>query len=351
MDSSKEIRKKEQMSATRPDPGAIMRLATGYWDSMALLTANELNLFGALADGPLSVREVAARLQAEVRAASMLLDACAGLGLLIKELREPEPIYANTPETAAYLVPGRPGYLGDALRWSTEQYSVWGQLALAVKTGGPVVPPATHLGADPQRTRTFVLGMHSRAHGTARGVLPFLDFTGVRELLDVGGGPGTYSMLIAQKYPQMRVTVLDLPAVVEIAAELIAQAGLADRVRTQAGDAVAVDYGVEAFDGTLFSGVLHQMSAATVQEMLAKARRALKPGGRLVISDIMLDNTKAQPPFAALFSLQMLLTSEAGAVFSAEECGRWLKEAGFANVTIHRLPPPLPYFVINGNRN
>ncbi len=278
----------------------------------------------------------------------MLLDACVGLGLLVKEAGEREVRYRNTPAADAFLVPGRPGYLGDALRWSADQYAAWGQLAEAVRTDAPAVPPERHLGGDPERTRRFVLGMHNRALGAARGLLPFLDLSGVQSLLDVGGGPGTYSILLAQKYPQLRATVLDLPAVTAIAQEIIAAAGMADRVETRPGDAVADDYGAESYDAVLFSGVLHQMNPEAVRQMLSKARRALRPGGRLLISDIMLEASKTQPPFAALFSLQMLLTSQAGAVFSVEECIGWMQEAGFSEVAAQRLPPPLPYVLVTG---
>ena len=337
-----------------------MQMATGYWNSATLLAANELDIFGALADAPLTSAQIAERLNMPARSLTMLLDACAGLGLLHKTLSEKQPrtepknadtqgdrwTYANAPSTSAFLVRGQPGYLGDAIRWGADQYAAWGDLARGVRENGPVVAPALHLGADAEQTRRFVLGMHSRALGMARGVLHFLPFENTTHLLDVGGGPGTYAMLLAQKYPGLRVTVLDLPGVVAIAQELIAQAGLSDRIETRAGSAVEEEYGLETVDGVLFSGVLHQMDETTIRQMFAKAFRALQSGGKLIVSDIMLDASKTQPAFATLFSLQMLLTSEAGAVFAADECAAWLQGAGFVNVRVQPLPPPLPYVVI-----
>jgi len=173
-------------------------------------------------------------------------------------------------------------------------------------------------------------------------VLHFLDLSGVKHLLDVGGGPGTYATLLAQKYPELRITVLDLPAVAAIAQELISGAGVSDRVHILTGDAVTDDYGTQTFDGVLFSGVLHQMSAATIRQMFANAYRALLPDGRMIVSDMMLQADKTQPVFSTLFSLQMLLTSEEGAVFSADECKTWLEETGFTTISAQTLPPPLP---------
>ena len=334
--------------SNQPDPSAIMALATGYWNSATLLAANELDLFGALADAEATAQQAADKLQTPLRSIEMLLDACAGLNLLHKQEQNGTWTYANTPETAAFLVPGRPGYLGNAIRWGAGQYEAWGKLEQSVRTNAPVTRPADHLGNDPEQTRRFVLGMHNRALGVARGVLRYLDFEGTTRLLDVGGGPGTYAMLLAQKYPGLQATALDLPGVVAIAEELIAEAGLADRVQTLAGSAVDTEWGTAEYNGILFSGVLHQMRGETIQNLFAKARRALKPGGKLIVSDIMLDETKTQPTFAALFSLQMLLTSEAGAVFSDKDCVQWLQQAGFTAVHAQTLPPPLPYVVVVG---
>lgn len=338
------------MTNDSPDPSAIMQLATGYWNSATLLAANELNLFGVLADAALTARQIADRLQTPLRSTEMLLNACVGLDLLRKQEQAGAWTYANMPATAAFLVPDRPGYLGNAIRWGAGQYEAWGKLAQAVRADAPAAPPADHLGRDAAQTRQFVLGMHNRAQGVARGVLRFLDFAGATQLLDVGGGPGTYAMLLAQKYPELRATVLDLPGVVAIAQELIAQAGLSERVATLAGSATDTDWGEAQCDGVLFSGVLHQMPPQTIQRLFAKAYKALRPGGKLIVSDIMLNAAKTQPPFAALFSLQMLLTSEEGAVFAAEECTEWLAQANFLSIHAQTLPPPLPYVVVTANK-
>ena len=116
-------------------------------------------------------------------------------------------------------------------------------------------------------------------------------------------------------------------------------------------EAVHDEYGSEEYDAVLFSGVLHQMSGPTIAAMLRKAFAALQPGGRIWISDMMLNANKTQPVFSTLFSLQMLLTSDAGAVFSEEECLQWLAQAGFVETTSTALPPPLPYVVVSGRRS
>lgn len=325
------------------DPAPIMHLATAYWASAALLAANDLGIFPALADGPKPLDALASALHADRRGLRILLDACCGLGLLTSTTEG----YSLTPASAQYLVPGSAGYLGSAIAWAKDQYHLWGRLADAARSGSPAADPAEHLGSDPEQTRRFVLAMRERALGMARAVVQFLNFEGCGHLLDVGGGPGAYASLIVRKHPGLRAAILDLPGVAAIARELVEEDGLAGRITVIPGDATQGQYGIEAYDAILFSGVLHQMAEPAIRRMLAGAHRALVPGGRVVVSDLMVDATRSQPIFAALFSIQMLLTTREGEVFSEGDLAGWLQEAGFRDIDIRPLPPPLPYTVIH----
>src|SRR5580658_9774381 len=95
----------------------ILDLATGYWNSAVLLAANRLRLFDLLAEGPQTAVQAAERLQVDLRGISLLLDACVGLGLLVQERADDQVVYGNSPASEAFLVSGRPGYLGSAIQW------------------------------------------------------------------------------------------------------------------------------------------------------------------------------------------------------------------------------------------
>jgi hypothetical protein len=320
-------------------------LITGYWGSMALFTANELGVFTALASSPRTSDKLAADLGVSERPLRMLLQAMAGLGLL----RACGEEFANTPLADAFLVEGHPGSLGRAIRYGADHYAAWGQLTQVVSTGRPPAGVDAYLGADPERTRHFVWGMHERALGVARGIIPFIDLPRATTLLDLGGGPGTYSVLLAQKVADLRAIVFDLPPVVAIAGDIIAASGVADRVRVHAGDYLRDSYprGVGA---VLISGVLHRETESTCRAMLAEVREALVPGGRVIISDVMLDAEKTGPPFATLFALHMLLTSERGGAHSKEEQRRWLEDAGFVSPEVRELPPPAVHTLITATK-
>ena len=320
-------------------PNAIVQMASAYYESATLFAAIESGIFGLVQDaGGATAGEIAARGQLSVRGTRLLLDACAALGLLIKDGER----YVNSPAAAVTLVPGAPHDLTRAIRYNRDVYPAWGRLPEFVRTGRPVEPPALHLGEDAERTRRFVLAMHGRALGIGRAVVPMLDLSGCRHLLDLAGGPGTYAVLMAQANPGLSCTVLDLPPVVEVAEDLIAHAGMADRVRTLPGDYHTTSFPGD-MDAVTILGALHQESPDAIRDILARAHAALRPGGRIFILDLMTDATHTQPVFSALFAVNMALTTDHGWVFSDEELCGWLAESGFRDCAIRPAPPPMPH--------
>ena len=165
----------------------------------------------------------------------------------------------------------------------------------------------------------------------------------------MGGGPGTFSVLISHAFPEIHCTVLDLPEVVKVASELIAKQGASARV-----DVLPGDYHAAVFPGELdavnFFGMLHQESPDDIRKLARKAFRALKPGGIVHVMDMMTDPTHTAPQFSALFAVTMALTTENGWVFSSDELKGWLEEAGFVNFEVGPLPAPLPHWLAKARK-
>jgi ubiquinone/menaquinone biosynthesis C-methylase UbiE len=330
----------------RPDPSRIMDIASAFYSSCILFTASDLGVFDCLAKcRQATCDDIAATLSLNPRGARLLLDGCVALGLLAKEGAN----YRNMPDTAMFLVPGSPGDLSQAIRYNRDVYASWGCLGDLARTGKPVERPQIHLGEDPSRTRTFVMSMHGRALGIGRAIVPSLDLSGRKRLLDIGGGPGTYSVLIAQANPEISCTVLDLPAVAAIASELIQQQQMSERVRTLPGD-----YHTALFpkgnDAVIIFGVLHQESEESVRDILRRAYSALEPDGVIYIMDMMTDQTRTAPAFSALFAINMALTAEHGWVFSDADLKSWLEDAGFTDFSVTPVPPPMPHWIARAFR-
>lgn len=326
-----------------PDPSSIVRLSTAYWESQTLLTANRLKLFDFLADGARTAEAVAAGLGLDARSTGLLMRACVGLGFLV----ESEKGFENTPTAATFLVSRSPAFMGNVIRYSDQLYATWGKLEEALRSGKPALPAATYLGDDPARTRGFVVAMHERALGIARALVPLLDLSGRRSMLDVGGGPGTYSVLLAERYPGLKSEVLELPGVAAVARELVAAAGAADRVSLRDGDYHSADFG-SGKDVVLMSGMFHRETAATCQGLIRRAAACLDRGGLLIVSDVFTDAGGTHPAFATLFGLNMMLTAADGGVHADADVQAWMSDAGFSAQPARALPPPMPHRVVVG---
>lgn len=309
---------------------------------MVLFTANRAGVFSSLANGPRRAGELASECGMDPRGMEMLLNACTAHRLLIKE----NGAYRNSPTADLFLVRGSPAYLGDALRYTEDLYPLWGRLEQALRSSAPPAPPEDILGMDPEKTRNFVLGMHNRALGIANAVVAGINLEGRKKLFDVGGGPGTYSILLVKKTPGLSSTVFDLPPVIRIAQEIIASYGCSDRVNVMPGNYLRDPFPA-GNDVVLMSGMLHRETEEDCQKLMSKAFRSLEPGGLLVATDIMFDDdSKTSPPLSALFALNMMLTSESGSTHSQTAMMRWMTEAGFKDLSGQSLPPPMSHVAV-----
>ena len=96
----------------------------------------------------------------------------------------------------------------------------------------------------------------------------------------------------------------------------------------------------ENYDLVLLSAICHMFSPEENRELLRRAYRALAPKGQLVVQDFILEPNKTAPRAAALFSLNMLVSTRAGSSYSEPEYESWLKASGFSDVRRVRLPGP-----------
>ena len=312
----------------------IVDLASAYYGSAVLFAAIDCDVFGRVAKGGFG---------APSRAERLLADACVAEGLLEKR----GGTYANTPAAEAALVAGGPADLTKAIRYNRDVYPAWGRLAEFVRTGRPVERPEVHLGEDAERTKAFAEAMFGRAMGIGRGVVPMLQ--GLRgRVLDLAGGPGAYAILMCGANPELECVTVDLPAISAEARGFVERAGLSGRIECRAGDYHADEYEVGAYDAVTIFGALHQESPAAIVDILKRARRALRPGGRVFVLDMMTDETHTSPKFSALFALNMALTTENGWVFSDAELKGWMAEAGFAPGETRAAPPPMPHWLVDG---
>ena len=329
----------------------IVDLASAYYGSAVLFAAIDRGVFAAVEKSG-APADIVKETGSSERGMRLLLDACVAEGLLEKHCET----YANTSAGKVALIPGGPADLTKAIRYNRDVYPAWGKLAEFAFTGKPVERPEVHLGENEARTKAFAAAMFGRAMGIGRCVVPMLNIgNGGLErgderrevrVLDLAGGPGAYAILMCQANPGMSCVTVDLPAISAEAKGYVAQFGLVDRIECRAGSYHTDEYEAEAYDAVTIFGALHQESPAQIVDILKRANRALRKGGKLLVLDMMTDATHTAPKFSALFAVNMALTTENGWVFSDEELKGWMREAGFDPGETRPVPPPMPHWLV-----
>lgn len=309
----------------------LLETAEGFFSSQVLFTANELGVFEELAKEPGSARDLARAVEADEEALERLLNACVAINLLVVENGE----FANTELADDVLVPGQPGYLGNWLRLLSRWMKVWVGLTETVRTGKPAQDPWLSLGGDADYTRDFILGMHDYASLRGSEIVRYLDLDGGLHLIDVGGGPGSYAVLFAREWPDLRVTVFDLPGVVPVAEQNAIEAGVSDRVSTLAGNYNEDEFG-GPYDVVFISDTLHQESLEVGEMILRKAYRSLRPGGRVIVQAMFLNEDRVSPRWPALYSLILLLIY-GGRAYTVAETLALVERAGFVDSAHRRM--------------
>jgi (2Fe-2S) ferredoxin/SAM-dependent methyltransferase len=312
-------------------PDRLDQMIRGYMPSRCLLTALELDIFTAVGDGA-SAEQIGARVHANARAAGMLLNALVALGLLSKS----GDVYKNTPESARFFVQGSKDNHRNGLLHIANIWHRWSTLTDAVRSGTRIP-----IGRDdnPEWTHSFIAAMQRNAKDRAQLVVKALGTAGVRRILDLGGGSGAYSIAFAKASPDVQCDILDVPEVVPLTAEYVSQAGASAQVGLRPGDMLQDDFG-SGYDIIMLNAICHMFSEEQNRDIFRRAHRALAPKGRLVVQDFILNPDKTGPQHAALFSLNMLVSTDSGASYSETEYTRWMKDAGFTEVSRVNLPGP-----------
>jgi SAM-dependent methyltransferase len=233
--------------------------------------------------------------------------------------------------------------LFDASLWEC-----WERLADTIRSGTPARSPNMYQ-EDPSETELFITAMDSlvKARGDAEVMAQAVDWSAIAELLDVGSGPATYPIALCRRFPNLHVTVVDLPGTLSITRRYVRTAGLEKRIRLIAGD-YRSDAIPGSYDLVFLSNIIHGEGERDNAALIRKLAAGLKAGGRLVIKDHILDDSRAAPPVGAVFSMLMLLTTASGRCYSFGEIKHWMEEAGLSTVRQIHLAAPLTSSLVIG---
>ncbi len=294
-----------------------------------LFTANRLKVFSFLAGKEMTIDEIANVTGARIRPLEGLLDGCVALGLL----RRHGERYRNSHESEAYLVEGRPLYLGDIIEVQSIEVGNWERLYDLVMGGGTCREKEAKAEVTPDLFTKAMnnLGMLGEAEALAGAV----DLTDCKTLIDVGCGSGLYSITLCRHYPDLQAVLLDKKEVLKVTNRFIKKSSLKNRMSVRAADILEEPYGTGT-DVVLLSDVLYQDSSTCIR-ILRSAYDALAPGGLLIIRGYYTDPESSQPLFGSLFALGRLLADENREIISVPLLHSWVEKAGFRITASHAL--------------
>lgn len=308
------------------NPNTIREFASSYQKSRILLSAFELDIFTNIEESGTTNNAVAGKMHFNEHACERLLNALVSLGFLKKENK----LFFNTPESFTFLSKNSPEYMG-GLMHSNHLWKTWSNLTQVVKTG-----KAAH--SDEINVRggewlvAFITAMHDRAKKQAPHQLTNIDLSGIRSILDVGGGSGAFSMQFVSMKPDIKATVFDLPNVVPITKTFIHKEGFTGKIMTHSGNYTTDDLPA-GFDLVFLSAIIHSNPLEVNQNLIKKCFKSLNKNGKIIIQDWIMNNDRTQPLGGAVFAINMLVGTEAGDCYTEEEVFRMLSTAGFSNIS------------------
>jgi hypothetical protein len=308
----------------------ILEMMLAYQVPCMLAAAADLDLFEKLAFAPRTAAEVAAAAGCDLRAVTILLDALAAVGVIVKQ----EEQYSISSELAVFLCEASEQSVMAVLRHQANCLRRWSRLPWTVQSGKPEYPEPSIRGADADKT-SFIEAMQVVSRGVADALVQEIHPGNVRCVLDLGGASGSWTLAWLKAEPQSRAIIFDLPHVIPMARECFANSPFADRIEMRAGNFYTDDLPGGA-DLAWVSAIIHQNSPDQNLALYRRIAAALEPQGWIYIRDMVMEPSRTAPVAGALFAVNMLSATEGGNCYSLTEIQEDLQSAGFTDVQLVR---------------
>jgi len=307
---------------------SILKLAQSFMECRIFQTAAELDLFTLLDRTPMSAGEVSGRISGDARALSVLMDALAAMGLLVKRGQ----MYSCEDSVSRLLSAASPQSILPMVLHMASLWNRWSRLTDVAK-GIDAAKEEFDFSRHGGELCAFIGAMHVIGAPMAKNIVAAVDPGSSRNLLDVGGGSGTYTIAFLRAVPEMKATLFDLPEVVEMARTRLREEGLLDRT-TLVGGSFYLQELPDGHDLALISAIIHSNSPEENVELYSKVFRALKPGGRILVRDHVMSTDRTYPRDGAIFAINMLVGTSGGGTYTYEEIDSDLSQAGFTGIRL-----------------
>ncbi len=328
-------------------PGLVFEMLQAHRRTAALQAAIELDVFGAVGEGPGDVASIARHCSASERGIRILCDFLTIYGVLAKE----DGRYRHTPTSAAFLDPRSPSCLASIAKFlgNREMRGTYDNLAEIVRTGRTVLPGDGSVEPENPIWVQFAETMAPMMAPMARplGAVVLEGHAGPMRVLDIAAGHGLFGIEIAKQNLQAHVTGLDWAPVLRVALDNARKAGVHERYTMLPGSAFDVDFD-GPYDAVLLTNFLHHFDKPTCVGLLKKIHAALRPGGRCATLEFVPNEDRVSPPMPAAFSLTMLTSTPSGDAYTLSELTSMYNEAGFKGMGAHPIPMS-PHTIVMGH--
>lgn len=331
----------KKRSKSLPSPLQMVDDQWAPWRASTLAAGLELDVFTAIDKGHHTAAEVAAHANANESAMRRLLDALVGMKYLVRRGQR----FLNTPAAETYLSRNSSLFVEGSDQVGRMLSMGWQQLAQVVRSGRPAFGDGT--GAPPAEffavlVKSIFPQNYAGAKSAVHAMAPSLRKR-IKNILDIGGGAGAWSISIAEEIPHARVTMVDLPEVTAVARQYATRHGVLDRFEYREGNFREVQFGDEQYDLVILGHIVHGEGAELGRQLIQRCAAALRSKGVLLIAELVPNDERTGPATPLLFDLNMMIHTPEGATFTMREYRQWLKEAGFGSVkTIKSDSAPSP---------
>ena len=324
---------------TRPPERAAMttvrlqNIAQSYGQSAALMAAVELGVFSAIARGAGTFEEIAAAVGILPTNAERLVVLLCAAGLVEKV----DGRLRNAEDVERFLVEGQSGYMGPWITFTKPQWNEWGRLAEHLR-----VPKLRTMGTIADFTiedaRRYHKATYSIGMGAGRRFVRQVDLSQRRRIMDIGGGSGAYCIQAAKAHAHIRGVVLDLPPVVAVAREFLAENGVGDRILAEPCNFVTDPFPTDC-DVAIMASNLPMYSRSVIASVIAKAHDALVPGGQMHLIGETTNDERTGPWGPAYWGLGQAISESEGVAHSEADVTGYFEAAGFRDVKIEEFIP------------
>ena len=324
----------------RIDTVRLQRISKAFWESAALMSAVELDVFTAIARGNHTIDTLADAVGITPLNAERLLTALTAMQLLSRQ----GETFSNAADVQKFLVADEPGYAGPWMLFGKPRWEAWGHLTehLKVSDADLRVLGMYDDTFTVERARAYHEATYSIGMGAARRFHRQVDLTGRAKIMDLGGGSGCYCIIAAQTYPDIKAQVLDLAPVVEVTREYLAENSVADRVTASACDFTQDPLPKDA-DVAIMASNLPQYSRDIITKVVQRVFDALLPGGEFHLIGEMVNPEGTGPLAPALWGLSEAVNRSTGLAHSETDCRHYLQAAGFQHITLTEFIPETLY--------